>query len=168
MKILRWRIPSPMLLAGVMALPILFAPVPSLTVPQVRRISLDARQFEYAPGRIEVNQGDRVVITLTASDVVHGFYLDGYGIERRLEPGIAQQVEFVAAQPGKFQYRCSVSCGPMHPFMSGELIVGPNVPLWRASGLLLVLLGGLLFSHWKSRSTGEVNVTTQQEAPGQA
>ena len=52
----------------------------------------------------------------------------------------------LADQRGKFRYRCSVSCGPLHPFMIGELIVGPNVPLWRAIGVALVALAGLFAS----------------------
>ena len=73
------------------------------------------------------------------------FYLDGYAIETRVEPGISQQVEFVADQVGKFRYRCSVSCGTLHPFMIGELIVGPNLTFIRAVGLTLVILAATLF-----------------------
>ncbi len=70
-----------------LALAVVVVPIPALQKPVTRHITLNATQFEYAPGRIEVNQGDRLVIDLTASDVVHGFYLDGYGIEQRVEPG---------------------------------------------------------------------------------
>jgi heme/copper-type cytochrome/quinol oxidase subunit 2 len=74
------------------------------------------------PGRVQVNQGDRVVIIVAALDVSHGFYLDGYGIERRVTPGVPQRIEFVADKAGKFRYRCSVNCGSLHPFMIGELV----------------------------------------------
>jgi heme/copper-type cytochrome/quinol oxidase subunit 2 len=114
-------------------------------------MALDATQFQFMPGRVEVNQGDQVVITLTASDVVHGFYLDGYGIERRVEPGVPQQITFVADQAGKFRYRCAVSCGPLHPFMIGELVVTPNAPFWRAAGLILVAVTGMLAYLWQSK-----------------
>ena len=51
---------------------------------------------------------------------------------------------FVADRAGKFRLRCSVTCGSLHPFMIGELVVGPNLPFWRAVGALLVVtLGGL-------------------------
>jgi heme/copper-type cytochrome/quinol oxidase subunit 2 len=100
-----------------------------------------------------VGQGDRVVITLTASDVVHGFYLDGYKIEERVEPGIIKQIEFVANKAGKFRYRCTVSCGSLHPFMLGELVVGPNVPFWRALGIVMVVVFGFLVYLWQL-STG--------------
>jgi heme/copper-type cytochrome/quinol oxidase subunit 2 len=134
-------------------------PLPGKAHATTHEITLDATQYEYAPGRVQVNQGDRVIITLTASDVVHGFYLDGYGLERRVEPGISQQITFTADKAGKFRYRCSVSCGPLHPFMIGELVVESNTPYWRAIGLILVAAGGMLVYLWftgKNKSYQEV------------
>ncbi len=147
-----------------LSLAMLVVPIPALQKPVTRHITLNATQFEYAPGRIEVNQGDRLVIDLTASDVVHGFYLDGYGIDQRVEPGLTKQITFVADQTGKFHYRCSVSCGPLHPFMIGELVVGPNSTFWRAIGLMLVALAGILAYLWQSQSAfrGVVNGSTQE------
>lgn len=125
-------------------------PLPGAAQAATRTIHLDATQYEYAPGRVRVNQGDQVVITLTASDVVHGFYLDGYGLEQRVEPGVAKRIVFTANQPGKFRYRCSVSCGPLHPFMIGELVVDANTPYWRALGVLFVGAGGMLIYLWQA------------------
>ncbi|KAB2867458.1 MAG: hypothetical protein F9K46_00275 [Anaerolineae bacterium] len=119
-------------------------PITQITSPQIRTITIDARQFEFAPHRIHINKGDRVIIQFTASDVVHGFYLDGYAIKERVEPGITKQIEFVAERTGKFRYRCSVSCGSLHPFMIGELVVGPNEPFWRAITLVIIGLFTLL------------------------
>jgi heme/copper-type cytochrome/quinol oxidase subunit 2 len=76
---------------------------------------------------LRVNQGDRVRLVVQAADVVHGFVVDGYGREVRVEPGISQRVAFVAERTGKFRYRCSVTCGPLHPFMTGDLVVSPNL-----------------------------------------
>jgi len=146
-------------LCGLAMLTVLAAPLPGAAQATTREIALDATQFEFAPGRVHVNQGDRVVITLTASDVVHGFYLDGYGLERRVEPGIAEQIAFTADKPGKFRFRCAVSCGPLHPFMIGELIVERNTPYWRAIGVVLVAAASMLVHLWQSgkpRSLQEV------------
>ena len=134
-------------------------PLPGAVHATTHELALDATQYEYAPGRVHVNQGDRVVITLTAGDVVHGFYLDGYGLERRVEPGVSEQITFTADKAGKFRYRCSVSCGPLHPFMIGELVVASNTPYWRAIGLVFVAVGGMLAYLWlagKNRSYQEV------------
>jgi cytochrome c oxidase subunit 2 len=108
-------------------------------------VTLTAEQFAFDAPVLQVNRGDRVILTLQASDVVHGFYLDGYNIETRVEPGLSQQVEFVADRVGKFRYRCSVSCGTLHPFMIGELVVGPNLVFARAVGLTLVAVTATLF-----------------------
>lgn len=136
----RWVI----LMGIILGVVVMTFPIPSITDPQTRTITLDARQFEFAPHRIHINKGDRVIINFTASDVVHGFYLDGYGIQERVEPGVTKQIEFMAERTGKFRYRCSVSCGSLHPFMIGELVVGPNEPFWRAIALVIVGLFTLL------------------------
>ncbi|RME41936.1 MAG: hypothetical protein D6796_15130 [Caldilineae bacterium] len=127
-----------------LALAILLWPVPAVAEPVTRRITLRADQFAYTPAVLRVNRGDRVILTLQAGDVVHGFFLDGYGINVRVDPGRSQTVEFVADRSGKFRYRCPVSCGPLHPFMIGELVVGPNLPFLRAAGLLAVTVAGTL------------------------
>ena len=124
---------------AIVALAILLVPLPALGEPQTHHFSIDAAQFEYSPPRLNVGRGDTVHVTLTASDTVHGFYLDGYGIDERVDPGLSQEFTFEADRTGKFKYRCSVACGPLHPFMIGELVVGPNEPLLRAIGLLLVM-----------------------------
>ena len=128
-------------------------PLPRAAHATTREITLNASQYEYTPGRVQVNQGDRVIITLTASDVVHGFYLDGYGLERRVEPGVAQQIVFTADKAGKFRYRCAVNCGPLHPFMIGELVVASNTPYWRAITMVLVTASGMLIHLWYTGRT---------------
>jgi heme/copper-type cytochrome/quinol oxidase subunit 2 len=121
-------------------------PLPSTATTDVHTLNMNLSQFEFAPGRVEVHQGDQVIINLTASDVVHGFYLDGYGVEQRVEPAITRQISFTADQTGKFRYRCSVSCGSLHPFMIGELVVSTNFPFLRSLGLLAVSLLATLTS----------------------
>jgi len=143
-------------LVGLIALGVWLIPLPGTAQAATRHITLDAAQFAFAPGRVHVNQGDRVVITLTASDVVHGFYLDGYGLEQRVEPGVEQQITFVADKAGKFRYRCAVNCGSLHPFMIGELVVESNTPYWRAIGFVLVMVGGMFFYLWQTGKNQEV------------
>jgi cytochrome c oxidase subunit 2 len=141
---------------GIAALVVAMLPIPTFSAPATHTIALDARQFEFAPARIEVNQGDTVIIEVHADDVVHGFYLDGYGIDTRIEPGISKRIEFVAERTGKFRYRCSVTCGTMHPFMIGELVVGPNTLLWRAVALaFIVAIGVLMALRYSSQAAAE-------------
>lgn len=108
---------------------------------------IEASSFAYQPAEIQVNQGDRVVLEFTSADVVHGLAIDGYSVNLEAEPGHSARAEFVAAQPGTFRFRCSVTCGPLHPFMVGQLSVAPNWPFWRAAALAVVVsLGALIGS----------------------
>ncbi len=96
--------------------------------PGARVISISARAFSYTPGIITVRQGERVTLRLSAQDSEHGFYLDGYGVQAAVLPGQTRRVSFVADRPGRFMFRCSVTCGPFHPYMVGWLRVEPNRP----------------------------------------
>lgn len=129
---------------------VILIPIDGTVAPTQQEIDLHASQFAFTPGRIELNQGDTVVITLQADDVTHGFYLDGYGLETRVVPGISQQIMFTAENAGKFKFRCSVSCGRLHPFMIGELVVRPNQPFWKVMSITLISLVGMLVFLWQT------------------
>jgi heme/copper-type cytochrome/quinol oxidase subunit 2 len=116
--------------------------------PTTHELLITAEQFSFNPSVMRVNLGDQVSITLQASDVAHGFYLDGYEIQARTEPGISQRIEFIADREGKFRFRCSVICGELHPFMIGEMVVRPNSPFLNAVGFLLISLLGTLGYLW--------------------
>lgn len=64
----------------------------------------------------------------------------GYDLEINADPGQTTSFTFVAEQPGIFRFRCSVTCGELHPFMIGKLKVGQNSLLWRGIGLVFVAI----------------------------
>ena len=132
---------------GLAALIVAFAPLPTNTGPQpaARTIRVEASQFSYSPSVFSVNQGDTVTIELVSQDVVHGLYVDGYGISTESDPGQSRTLTFVASRPGSFRIRCNVTCGAMHPFMIGRLNVGPDLTLLRSVGLAFLGLAGLAF-----------------------
>lgn len=128
-----------LVLLGLIALLVAAAPLPTRAVAPIERIvRIEASSYEYDPGVIEVNAGDRVTIELVATDVVHGLYIDGYDLSLTADPGQTGRLTFVADRSGSFVIRCSVTCGPLHPFMVGRLKVGPNWLLWRAVALAVV------------------------------
>ncbi len=137
-----------MVLVAVAAAIVAFAPLPPMSGPNPSRhtIRIEANQFSYSPSIVSVERGDTVTLELVSTDVVHGLYVDGYGVSVQADPGQTKSVTFVANQPGSFRFRCNVTCGAMHPFMIGKLRVGQNTALLRSAGFLLVgTIGVLLF-----------------------
>jgi heme/copper-type cytochrome/quinol oxidase subunit 2 len=122
---------------------IVFAPLPvRATQPALRTFRIEASQFAYTPAVLAVNPGDTVTIELVSTDVVHGLYLDGYGVSVTADPGQTARLTFIADKSGSFRFRCNVTCGALHPFMIGKLQVGPNTWLWRA--IVLTILAALV------------------------
>jgi heme/copper-type cytochrome/quinol oxidase subunit 2 len=129
-----------MVMAG-LAVAFVPLPVPSST-HQERTIRIEASQFSYAPSEIQINPGDTVNIQLVSTDVVHGLYVDGYDISVEADPGQTATLTFIADRSGAFRFRCSVTCGAIHPFMIGKLTVGSNHWLYRSLGLALLSVVG--------------------------
>ena len=88
-----------------------------------REVSIIARRFEYLPGKIKVERGRPVKLYLTSLDTTHGFYLEAFDINQRIEKGNLTVVEFTPEKAGKFPFSCSVFCGLGHMGMTGEIIV---------------------------------------------
>jgi heme/copper-type cytochrome/quinol oxidase subunit 2 len=138
-----------------------FAPLPvQSTAPQERTFQIEARQFAYSPPELKVNKGDTVIIQLLSTDVVHGLYVDGYGISVEADPGQTATITFVADKPGSFRFRCNITCGAMHPFMIGKFTVGANDWLYRSIGLAVLGAGFFpLSSYLNQRRTKEERST---------
>ncbi len=125
-------------------------PLPAFAAPpQTRDITVDARTFAYTPASIEIHRGDTVHLTLQAMDTAHGLSIDGYDVNLQAEPGQSAHATFVADRMGKFKFRCSISCGPLHPFMIGELRVDSKLPLGRALAATLFAALGALSFFWR-------------------
>jgi heme/copper-type cytochrome/quinol oxidase subunit 2 len=133
-----------LLLIVVAALLVALAPLPvRYAAPQERLFRVEARQFAYSPSQLRVNPGDTVTIQFVSTDVVHGLYIDGYGISVEADPGQTATLTFVANKAGSYRVRCNVTCGAMHPFMIGKLSVGTNLWFYRSIGLALLGIASL-------------------------
>jgi heme/copper-type cytochrome/quinol oxidase subunit 2 len=141
------RLLHSLLLFAVAGLVVAFAPLPVQSItPQERTFWIEARQFAYSPSELQVNAGDKVTIHLVSNDVVHGLYVDGYGVSVEADPGQTATLTFVANKPGSFRFRCNVTCGAMHPFMIGKLTVGTNQWLYRSVGLAALVISFVMVS----------------------
>jgi len=134
--------------------------------PQERRIKMTARQYAFDPAVLKVNKGDTLRLSITSLDVIHGLYMEAFDFNVKIIPDSpylelshpsrpdepvqkVEEIVFVADKTGKFRYRCSHTCGAMHPFMQGELVVAPNRLLGAGvGGLIGLLLGGGVFA-WR-------------------
>jgi Heme/copper-type cytochrome/quinol oxidases, subunit 2 len=143
---------SSLLFLVMAGLVVAFAPLPVRSIaPQERIFQVDARQYAYSPSELRVNAGDTVTVHLVSNDVVHGLYVDGYGVSMEADPGQTATLTFVANKPGSFRFRCNVTCGAMHPFMIGKLTVGTNEWLFRSIGLAAIaVLGAVILVKQKA------------------
>lgn len=145
--------------------------------PRQVDVTIYARKYAYTPAVIRAHKGDTISINLVTRDVTHGFFLEGYDIDAKVKPGDAPEystlflrhpsrevefrnvdrIVFTADKTGKFRYRCSVTCGYMHPFMQGELIIVPNYGFWGGVGFVVgVAIATLFFVKIQSRKKKEV------------
>ncbi len=129
-----------MILAS-LAIVVLFIPLHAgAAAPADRIFRIDARRFEYSPAVLQVNPDDRVTIELVSTDVVHGLAIDGYGLQTTADPGQTATITFIADKTGTFRFHCTVTCGNMHPFMTGKLQVGQDTLLIRAMAFFALAL----------------------------
>lgn len=61
--------------------------------------------------------GETVRFTITASDVVHGFWIPAFMIQIQNLPGVTNKLEFTANKLGEFPGRCNILCGRQHSQM---------------------------------------------------
>lgn len=105
-------------------------------------IEVIAKTFEFTPNEIHVRAGERVQIKLHSADRAHGLKLSVYpegasedgasGLvfehpqdEAKVDKHHDRVIEFLAARPGTYAFKCSVQCsmGHGHDRMTGKLIV---------------------------------------------
>ena len=142
--------------------------------PISRNITIRARQYSYDPPEFSVNRFDTLHIKLVSMDVMHGFYLEGYDLDAQINANTkafqirhpsegfnwkdTEEIVIIAHKMGKFRYRCSHTCGTMHPFMQGEMIVNPNMPLHAGMGAVIGFTAGMLLMIYRKIKSGAKHV----------
>ncbi len=106
--------------------------------PQI--IEVSAKKYEFTPSEIHVKKGARVELKVHSEDETHGVKLDAFpeGAKDKSKPGLLfdppnengkvtkgvdQVVDFVAQEPGTYDFKCAKVCGLSHGKMKGKLIV---------------------------------------------
>ena len=93
---------------------------------QPRVIEITASRFEFTPSEIEVSAGESVRLLIRSTDVEHGFAIPTLGIGATIPPGGEPvAIDFVAAEPGRHRFACTVFCGAGHGRMTGTLTIVP-------------------------------------------
>ncbi len=98
-------------------------PKPVVYESKVREFVITAKNWSFSPDTIVVNQGDKVKIKITSTDIAHSFLLKDYNLNIKLEPNQTQTIEFIADKFGVFPFRCGVPCGAGHKEMVGTFVV---------------------------------------------
>jgi nitrosocyanin len=63
----------------------------------------------FSPTPVTVDKDDNVVLTVANSTAkVHGFTIEGYGIQKVVNPGPGIQVKFKSTKPGTFKIYCQL------------------------------------------------------------
>ena len=89
----------------------------------VHEFQITSRKYEFGPSSLHVKKGYHVRLVIAALDHDHGFRLDEFHINTKIEKGKMAAVEFTAEEAGTFLFRCSNFCGLGHGGMKGTLVV---------------------------------------------
>jgi len=94
--------------------------------PNRPEFTLVAKEFRYAPDRIEVAQDDLVRLTIRSEDITYSFAIDEYRIVRRVPAGGQTTFEFRADRAGTFRFYSNLTSDSAHATMQGRLVVRPR------------------------------------------
>ena len=89
----------------------------------VHEFQITSRKYEFGPSSLRVKKGEHLRLVIAALDHDHGFRLDEFHINKKIERGKTVMVEFTADKAGTFPFRCSNFCGLGHGGMKGTLVV---------------------------------------------
>jgi cytochrome c oxidase subunit 2 len=108
---------------GLLLLPVSAGIAQTPELPDLVKITMTAKKYEFDPSTITVQKGQKVQIEVTALDRTHGIEIKEFGVKAKLEREKKVVVEFTADRAGEFQIKCSQFCGFGHGRMKGKLVV---------------------------------------------
>lgn len=84
-----------------------------------------SKMFSFKPSPLKVPKGSIVDFYVVATDVVHGFYIDGTDVNLMAIPNAVNYAQAHFEKPGKYQVICHEFCGLGHQDMVGTIEVTP-------------------------------------------
>jgi heme/copper-type cytochrome/quinol oxidase subunit 2 len=91
--------------------------------PNRREFTVTAKDYRFAPSRLEVTQDDLVKLTVQSADVAYSLTIDAYRVSRRIAAGGSTTLEFRADRSGSFVFYSNLTIDNRHAQMRGELVV---------------------------------------------
>jgi cytochrome c oxidase subunit 2 len=95
----------------------------NLFAAETKTFQIAAQRYKFSPVTINLNQEDKVVLNVTATDKDHGFGIKALNIDHELPKGRTVVIEFVAARKGEFTIHCTKFCGFGHFGIKAKLFV---------------------------------------------
>ena len=111
------------ILIGALASAALVAPLIARQQTEPRIIEITAKRHTFEPAVVEVVLGEPVRFVVKSTDVLHGFAIKKFKIDKDVPAGGDVKIDFVAKEAGEFPIICSVTCGEGHATMTGMLKV---------------------------------------------
>jgi cytochrome c oxidase subunit 2 len=95
------------------------------TAPGRYEAHVISKMFSFKPDPLKIPKGSVVDFYLTATDVVHGFYIDGTDVNLMAIPNAVNYAQARFDKPGKYRVICHEFCGAGHQDMVGTIEVTP-------------------------------------------
>jgi cytochrome c oxidase subunit II len=93
------------------------------TGPNRYEVVLVSSAWAFNPAEIRVPAGAEVTFIGTATDVIHGFNVEGTRVNVMMIPGQISRVVHTFREPGEYLTICHEFCGLGHHLMAGKVIV---------------------------------------------
>jgi cytochrome c oxidase subunit II len=93
------------------------------TGPNRYEVVLIGQAWSFNPSEIRVPVGAEIEFIATATDVLHGFNIEGTRVNVMLIPGQVSRTTYTFREPGEYLTICHEFCGVGHHFMHGKVIV---------------------------------------------
>jgi len=98
-------------------------PAKSVAPGTVKKFHITASEGKIAPDTLRVKRGQMVKITFVSKDATYGVKFKDFGVSTKVSREKPATVQFVADQPGTFEFRCARTWNMKKWSGNGTLVV---------------------------------------------